>query len=53
MIEKVATSLRDTWMVEFIAPGPCTGEPTSFNSLVPVASETSAISHTPGATCVV
>ena len=27
-IEKVATSLRDTYKVEYIAPGHCTGEPT-------------------------
>jgi 7,8-dihydropterin-6-yl-methyl-4-(beta-D-ribofuranosyl)aminobenzene 5'-phosphate synthase len=28
VIEKVTASLRDTWKVEFIAPGHCTGEPT-------------------------
>ena len=27
-IEKVATSLKDNWKVEWIAPGHCTGEPT-------------------------
>ena len=27
-IEKVATSLRDTYKVDYIAPGHCTGEPT-------------------------
>lgn len=27
-IEKVATSLQDTWHVDWIAPGHCTGEPT-------------------------
>ncbi len=27
-IAKVTTSLRDTWKVEYIAPGHCTGEPT-------------------------
>ena len=27
-IEKVATALRDTYKVDYIAPGHCTGEPT-------------------------
>ena len=27
-IEKIAVSLRDTWKVENVAPGHCTGEPT-------------------------
>jgi 7,8-dihydropterin-6-yl-methyl-4-(beta-D-ribofuranosyl)aminobenzene 5'-phosphate synthase len=27
-IEKVVTALRDTWKVEYVAPGHCTGEPT-------------------------
>jgi 7,8-dihydropterin-6-yl-methyl-4-(beta-D-ribofuranosyl)aminobenzene 5'-phosphate synthase len=27
-IEKVATSLHDTYKVDYIAPGHCTGEPT-------------------------
>ena len=27
-IEKVTTSLKDTWKVDWIAPGHCTGEPT-------------------------
>ena len=27
-ISKVTTALRDTWKVEYIAPGHCTGEPT-------------------------
>ena len=28
VIEKVATSLRDNWKVDWVAPGHCTGEPT-------------------------
>lgn len=28
VIEKIATSLRDTWKVDYVAPGHCTGEPT-------------------------
>jgi 7,8-dihydropterin-6-yl-methyl-4-(beta-D-ribofuranosyl)aminobenzene 5'-phosphate synthase len=28
VIEKVATALHDTYMVDYIAPGHCTGEPT-------------------------
>jgi len=27
-IEKIVTTLRDTWKVEWVAPGHCTGEPT-------------------------
>ena len=27
-IEKVVTSLHDTWNVDYVAPGHCTGEPT-------------------------
>jgi 7,8-dihydropterin-6-yl-methyl-4-(beta-D-ribofuranosyl)aminobenzene 5'-phosphate synthase len=27
-IEKVVTGLRDTWKVDYVAPGHCTGEPT-------------------------
>ena len=27
-IEKIATALRDTYRVDYVAPGHCTGEPT-------------------------
>ncbi|HXM83449.1 MAG TPA: MBL fold metallo-hydrolase [Burkholderiales bacterium] len=27
-IEKIVTGLRDTWKVDYVAPGHCTGEPT-------------------------
>ena len=27
-IEKIVTELRDTWKVDYVAPGHCTGEPT-------------------------
>jgi 7,8-dihydropterin-6-yl-methyl-4-(beta-D-ribofuranosyl)aminobenzene 5'-phosphate synthase len=27
-IEEVVTGLRDTWKVDYVAPGHCTGEPT-------------------------
>ncbi len=27
-IQKIATALRDTWHVDYVAPGHCTGEPT-------------------------
>jgi 7,8-dihydropterin-6-yl-methyl-4-(beta-D-ribofuranosyl)aminobenzene 5'-phosphate synthase len=37
-IEKVVTSLHDTWDVDYVAPGHCTGEPT-FNGLKRVFGE--------------